>query len=66
MSLRAFHVLFIALSALLGVFFAGWAGTAYRANQEPGYAVAAVLALATAGGLVSYGAAFLRKTRGLS
>ncbi len=66
MSLRAVHVCFIAVSALLAVFVAGWAGTAYRADQSGVYAVSSVLSLATAAGLAVYGRAFLRKTRRLS
>jgi hypothetical protein len=65
MSLRLFHVTFITVSALLAIFCAGWAGTAYRADQGAGYLAASLLGLAAAAGLATYGRAFLRKTRGL-
>jgi hypothetical protein len=65
MSLRFFHVFFITVSVLLAIFCAGWAGTAYRADQGIGYLIASILGLAAAGGLATYGRAFLRKTRGL-
>ena len=65
MSLRAFHLLFILLSVVLAVFVAAWASGQYRAQQEVGYAIAGVAALAAAGGLVMYAAAFRRKTRHL-
>lgn len=66
MSLRAFHLLFIALSVVLAAFFAAWAAGQYRLEHEVGYAVAAVAALAGAGMLAVYGAMFQRKTRNLS
>jgi hypothetical protein len=66
MSLRGVHVMFITVSALLAIFCAGWAATAYRADQGGGYLAGAVLAFATAGALATYGRAFLRKTRRLS
>jgi hypothetical protein len=65
MSLRAFHLLFIGLSVVLTAFFAAWATGQYRLEREPGYAVAAVVALVTGGALAVYGAAFQRKTRNL-
>jgi len=65
MSLRAFHVLFIALSVVLAAFFAAWAIDQYRAGHQIGYAVTGVGSLALGGALVVYGALFLRKTRNL-
>jgi len=65
MSLRAFHLLFIALSVALAAFFAAWATSQYRAVHQLVYAVAGVAAVAAGGGLVAYGAAFQRKTRHL-
>lgn len=66
MSLRVVHVVFITASALLAVFVAGWAATEYNADQGLGYGIASGLGLASAAGLGAYGAAFLRKTRGIS
>ena len=65
MSLRAFHLLFIALSVVLAAFFAAWAAWQYRVQHQAGYAVTAAAALASCGGLAAYGAAFRRKTREL-
>jgi hypothetical protein len=66
MSLRAFHLLFIALSVVLAAFVAAWAAGQYRLEHEAVYAVAAIAALASGGALAVYGAAFRRKTRNLS
>lgn len=65
MSLRAFHLLFIALSVILAAFIAAWAVGQYRLEHEMMYAVTAVVALAASGSLVWYGAVFQRKTRNL-
>jgi hypothetical protein len=65
MSLRAFHLLFIALSVVLAAFFAAWAVGQYRAVEEAGYAVVAVASIAAAIGLGFYAAVFQRKTRRL-
>jgi hypothetical protein len=65
MSLRAFHLLFIALSVVLAAFFAAWASGQYRLEYEPVYALAAVLAVASGVGLAVYGTLFQRKTRNL-
>jgi hypothetical protein len=64
-SLKAFHLLFIALSAILGVFFAAWSIGQYQVTHEFSYVAAGALGVATAGSLVVYGAAFQRKTRGM-
>jgi FlaG/FlaF family flagellin (archaellin) len=64
-SLRAFHLLFIALSVVLAAFFAAWAIGQYRVGQQTGYAVAGVAALLSGIGMAVYGAAFQRKTKGL-
>ena len=64
-SLRAFHLLFIALSVTLAVFVAAWAGGQYRLEHEGVYALSALGAVVLGGGLAWYGAAFQRKTRHL-
>jgi ABC-type Mn2+/Zn2+ transport system permease subunit len=66
MSLRAFHILFIALSVVLTAFFAAWAFGQYRTEGDSSYALTAVGSLAAGIGLVIYGAAFLKKTKRLS
>lgn len=65
MSLRAFHLLFIALSVMLAAYFAAWSGGQYQLAHEALYALTAVLSIATGCGLAVYGAAFQRKTRNL-
>ena len=65
MSLRAFHLVFIALSVVLAAFFAAWASGQYQLEHEPVYALSGVLALVTGGGLAVYGTKFQRKTRNL-
>ena len=65
MSLRAFHLFFIAVSVMLAAFFAAWAAGQYRSAHEAGYVLVAVASLASGVGLAVYGAAFQRKTRKL-
>jgi hypothetical protein len=65
MSLRQFHLLFIAMSVILTAFFAAWAAGQYRVAQEASYALAAAGALAAGAALAVYGAAFQRRTRRL-
>ncbi len=65
MSLRFFHLVFIALSVVLAVFVAAWAVAQYRAEAGAGYAVAAVLSALAAAALAVYATKFQRKTRGL-
>ena len=63
MSLKAFHLLFIALSVVLTVFFAMWAVGQYRLAHEATYALTGVVSAAAGVALALYGAAFQRKTR---
>jgi hypothetical protein len=65
MSLRAFHLLFIALSVMLSAFVAAWAAGQYRLEHETIYVVTGLGALAVSGLLGAYGTAFQRKTRNL-
>jgi len=66
MSLRAFHLFFIALSVVLTAFVAAWAVGQYRALHDATYVAAAVASLASGVGLALYGAVFQRKTKRLS
>jgi hypothetical protein len=65
MSLRAFHLLFIALSVVLAAFCAAWSVGMYRAAHQIIYVLGAASSLASVVGLSMYGAAFQRKTRQL-
>jgi hypothetical protein len=64
-SLRAFHLLFIALSVVLAAFVAAWAVEQYQFEHELQYLVTSIVAIAASGSLVAYGALFQRKTRNL-
>lgn len=64
-SLRIFHLVFIALSVVLAVFVAAWAVGQYRSDAGTGYVIAAVLCILSAAGLAVYGTRFQRKTRQL-
>ena len=66
MSLRAFHLFFISLSAVMAAFCAAWAFAQYRADHQAIYVVGSVASAVSVGGLALYGAAFQRKTRKLS
>ena len=61
-----FHLFFIGVSVMLAAFVAAWAGQQYQTAHAAGYAVTAALALAAGAGLALYGAAFQRKTKGLT
>ena len=65
MSLRAFHLLFIALSVVLAAFFAAWALGQYQAAHDVGYVLVGLASLAGGVGLAIYGAAFQKKTKHL-
>jgi hypothetical protein len=65
MSLRAFHLFFIAISGMLAAFCAAWAVSQYRLDHSGTYAAGAAVSVACAGALAYYGALFQRKTRNL-
>jgi len=65
MSLRAFHLFFISLSAVMAAFCSAWAFSQYRAGHEVVYGAGSALAAVSVAGLALYGAAFQRKTRNL-
>jgi hypothetical protein len=65
MSLRAFHLLFIALSVVLAAFFAAWASNQYLVAGGIGYVLTALVSLTAGGALAVYGVMFQRKTRSM-
>jgi hypothetical protein len=65
MSLRAFHLFFIAVSVILTAFVAAWAVGQYQAAHDVTYVVATIVSLASGVGLTIYGAAFQRKMKRL-
>ena len=65
MSLRAFHLVFIALSVVLAAFIAAWAVGQYRLGHETIYAVTGGVALLASAALMTYAVKFQRKTKHL-
>jgi hypothetical protein len=66
MSLKTFHLFFIAVCVVLAAFVAAWAGQQYRTVSGVGYVITAVAALASGAGLALYGAKFQKKMRRIS
>jgi len=64
MSLKAFHVVFVMVSIVLGVGFAGWALTEYRRTGDREFIWWACGSLVGALGLIVYGRWFLNKLKG--
>jgi hypothetical protein len=65
MSLRAFHLFFIALSAIMAAFCSAWAFSQYRLDHQVMYGAGAAASAVSVAGLAMYGRAFQRKTRNL-
>jgi len=65
MSLRAFHLFFIALSAIMAAFCSAWAFSQYRLDHQLVYGAGAAASAVSVAGLAMYGRAFQRKTRNL-
>jgi hypothetical protein len=65
MSLKAFHIVFIAASGVLAAFCAAWAVNQYRADPSAHYLAGAVVSVACVGALAVYATMFQRKTRNL-
>ena len=66
MSLKAFHIFFIVVSALLAVGFAIWEIQRYIASHNLLQLVAGIIAIGAAIGLVLYGIRFMRKLKHVS
>lgn len=66
MSLKAFHVVFVAASIGLMLLLGGWCLGNYREGAGSGQLAYAGLAFAAAGGLLAYGRYFLRKLKDIS
>jgi len=62
MSLKAFHLMFIILSAVLAAAFAVWC---FRDFSKTLYVVLGLSSIACAVGLAAYGVRFVRKTKGV-
>jgi hypothetical protein len=66
MSLKAFHIVFIALSILLAFFCGIWLLHEYAASGHTAFLVAGIVFLLAGGGLIWYGKAVLRKLKHIS
>ena len=66
MSLKAFHIFFIAVSALLAFGVGAWALLAYNSSGSPVHLAAAVGSWICGVGLVIYGIRFLKKLKHVS
>ena len=66
MSLKAFHVLFVTLCAMLGVVVGSWALDQRAMGAEGGYLALAVLCFLASAGFLVYGAWFRRKLKDVS
>ena len=65
MNLRWVHAVLIMFSAALAVVFGVWSLGHYRHDAGVGSLITAIVAFATAVGLIAYDSWFLRKTRSL-
>ena len=66
MSLKGFHIVFVTLSTLLALAFAGWSFRAWSAGSGGLYLALAAAGAVAAAGLLVYGAWFLRKMKDVS
>jgi hypothetical protein len=66
MSLRLFHIVFIAAAIVLAAWTGWWSWARYAAGIGPGWAWLAAACAAAVVGLAVYGVWFLEKTRGVS
>jgi hypothetical protein len=64
-SLKAFHVFFIALSVLMSFGVSGWNASAYSQSGGTAFLVQAIFWGVTGVGLIVYGVLFLRKYKRL-
>ncbi len=63
MSLRGVHILFVAATVSLSLFFAYWAYQQHVAEQSTGYLITAIASVAVAIGCAVYGRAFAQKVK---
>jgi hypothetical protein len=66
MSLKTFHIVFVAISTLCAFFFAGWLLNNYLATKATGALVGAILAVLAGFGLIWYGKVVLKKLKRIS
>jgi hypothetical protein len=66
MSLKAFHIVFVAVSTLLAFFFAGWLFKNYLSTKADGALIGAILSALAGIGLIWYGKVVLKKLKRIS
>jgi glucose uptake protein GlcU len=66
MSLKAFHIVFIALSILLAFFCGAWLLYEYASDRHLAFLIAGIVFLLVGGGLICYGKSVLRKLKHIS
>ena len=66
MSLKAFHVFFVAATVVLMAFLSGWSFLVYRETQSTEHLVWSLCSAVSMVGMVAYGRFFLRKLRNVS
>jgi len=66
MSLKAFHIFFVAVSTLLAFGFGGWLLYQYYATRELAQLVVGILSFAAGAGLIWYGRVVARKLKHIS
>ncbi len=66
MSLKAFHLVFIAISTLMALGFGGWCAAQFYTQGGGGYILSAGLAMLAGAGLVVYGIRFARRWKDVS
>lgn len=65
MSLKTFHIFFIAISIILAIGIGLWQMMEYLDSGRTGQLIAALASFAVAAGLIVYGVRFLRKLKHL-
>jgi len=65
MSLRAFHLFFISVSAVMAAFCSAWAFSQFQMDHQLIYGAGAAASALSVVGLATYGVAFQRKTKSL-
>lgn len=66
MSLKAFHIVFVAVSVILAVGFGAWAIREYRSAGHAAHLAWGIASLVGAVGMIVYGRWFLHKLKGVS
>jgi hypothetical protein len=66
MSLKAFHIIFIIISALIAFGFSGWLIDGYTKSWQDGQLIAGICSALAGMALIVYGIRFLRKLKHVS